>query len=379
MPTTGGLYRYTSKLLSEKTGTFWLPLFLLAQITVAIYAISFAEYIQGLLSGLPVMPIAFLLLTVLFLVNLCGVKLSARVNTFMVVLLIVALFIFIIFGFPNVNFGVFNAAQMIPDGLIGFFTAVGLVSFATGGAQLISELGGEMKNPRRDIPLVMIIATIGVGIIYAFVATIAVGVLPIEQVAGQPLTAVANEILPTPAFIFFIVCGGMFALASTLNSTFTWITKSFFAAAEDGLLPRKLASVNKRFGTPHWLLLIFYLVGAIPILTGVSLSVVAQLGTGLSLLIFMFPVLALTRLPKKAPELYEKSPLKLSQTKLNIISGVALVLLGYQSYLLISDLETIYIIGTLVYILILAVFAQVYSMIKNKKRLKEIEISHEFQ
>lgn len=378
MPSTGGLYRYTSRLLSAKTGMFWLPMFLLAQVTLAIYAISFAEYIQGIVPGVPIMPVAFLLLTALFIVNLLGVKLSAQVNKVMVILLIAALLMFIFYGMPNVDFTVFNTAQMAPDGLAGFFTAVGLVSFATGGAQVIAELGGEMKNPKRDIPLVMIVATVGVGIIYAFVATIAVGVLPIAEVAGQPLTAVANEILPQPLFVFFIVCGAMFALATTLNSTFTWITKSFYAAAEDGLLPKKLATVNQKFGTPHYLLIIFYLVGAVPILTGVSLTVVAQLGTGLSLFIFMFPVLALVRLPAKEPELYARSPFKLSQTKLNIIAGTALVVLGYQTYLLISDLETVYIIGTLIYILLSALFAQVYSTVKDKRDIKSIEVGNEF-
>lgn len=375
MPTTGGLYRYTSKLLSSKTGTFWLPLFLLSQVTLAIYAISFAEYIQGLVPSLPIMPVAFLLLTSLYIVNLLGVKISAQVNKVMVVLLITALVMFIVWGTPNVNLSVFNQEQMLPDGILGFFTAIGLVSFATGGAQLISELGGEMKNPKRDIPLVMIIATVGVGVIYAFVATIAVGVLPIAQVAGQPLTAVANTVLPTPAFWFFIICGAMFALATTLNSTFTWITKSFYAAAEDGLLPKKLAEVNARFGTPHWLLTIFYLVGAVPILTGLSLDVVAQLGTGLSLLIYAFPALSLVMLPKKAPELYAKSPFKLSQAKLNVIAGVAVVLLGYQSYLLITDLEPIYIVGTVIYIILSAIFAQIVSLKKEKKHRLSEEIN----
>ncbi len=61
----------------------------------------------------------------------------------MVITLIVALSCFIIFGIPHVNFDVFNSNSMFPDGFTGFFTAVGLVSFATGGAQVVAELGGE--------------------------------------------------------------------------------------------------------------------------------------------------------------------------------------------------------------------------------------------
>ncbi|AID41911.1 APC family permease [Staphylococcus xylosus] len=359
LPTTGGMYQYTSRLLSPKTGIFWLMLFMFLQITLSLYALSFAQYLEGLFPGVPVRTVAFSLLTILFIVNIIGIKSASIIGNLMVITLIVALSCFIIFGIPHVNFGVFNSNSMFPDGFTGFFTAVGLVSFATGGAQVVAELGGEMKNPKRDIPIVIIVATIFVGILYAFIASIAVGVLPIPEVAGRPLTSVAKEILPTPIFIFFMIGGAMFALATTLNSTFTWVTKSLLIAIHDGYLPKALGHVNKRFGTPHWLLLIFYIIGAIPIVTGMSLNVVAQLGTGISLIVFAFPALAVTQLPKKYPEAYKQSPFKVPYPVLIVIAITAIIVLLYQSYLLISDLKISYIIGTLIYILLSLAIAQI--------------------
>lgn len=359
LPTTGGMYQYTSRLLSPKTGVFWLMLFMFLQITLSLYALSFAQYLEGLFPGVPVRTVAFSLLTILFIVNIIGIKSASIIGNLMVITLIVALSCFIIFGIPHVNFDVFNSNSMFPDGFTGFFTAVGLVSFATGGAQVVAELGGEMKNPKRDIPIVIIVATIFVGILYAFIASIAVGVLPIPEVAGRPLTSVAKEILPTPIFIFFMIGGAMFALATTLNSTFTWVTKSLLIAIHDGYLPKVLGHVNKRFGTPHWLLLIFYIIGALPIVTGMSLNVVAQLGTGISLIVFAFPALAVTQLPKKYPDAYKQSPFKLPYPVLIVIAITAIIVLLYQSYLLISDLKISYIIGTLIYILLSLAIAQI--------------------
>lgn len=359
LPTTGGMYQYTSRLLSPKTGVFWLMLFMFLQITLSLYALSFAQYLEGLFPGVPVRTVAFSLLTILFIVNIIGIKSASIIGNLMVITLIVALSCFIIFGIPNVNFDVFNSNSMFPDGFTGFFTAVGLVSFATGGAQVVAELGGEMKNPKRDIPIVIIVATIFVGILYAFIASIAVGVLPIPEVAGRPLTSVAKEILPTPIFIFFMIGGAMFALATTLNSTFTWVTKSLLIAIHDGYLPKSLGHVNKRFGTPHWLLLIFYIIGALPIVTGMSLNVVAQLGTGISLVVFAFPALAVTQLPKKYPDAYKQSPFKVPYPVLIVIAITAIIVLLYQSYLLISDLKISYIIGTLIYILLSLAIAQI--------------------
>lgn len=359
LPTTGGMYQYTSRLLSPKTGIFWLMLFMFLQITLSLYALSFAQYLEGLFPGVPVRTVAFLLLTILFIVNIIGIKSASIIGNLMVITLIVALSCFIIFGMPHIHFGVFNSSSMFPDGFTGFFTAVGLVSFATGGAQVVAELGGEMKNPKRDIPIVIIVSTIFVGILYAFIGSIAVGVLPIPEVAGRPLTSVAKEILPAPIFIFFMIGGAMFALATTLNSTFTWVTKSLLIAIHDGYLPKALGHVNKRFGTPHWLLLIFYIIGALPIVTGMSLNVVAQLGTGISLIVFAFPALAVTQLPKKYPEAYKQSPFKVPYPVLIIIAIIAIIVLLYQSYLLISDLKMGYMIGTLIYILLSATIAQV--------------------
>ena len=60
------------------------------------------------------------------------------------------------------------------------------------------------------------------------------------------------------------------------------------------------------------------------------------------------------RLPKKYPEAYQRSPLKVPYPLLVSISVLAIGLLLYQSYLLISDLQLVYIIGTLVYIILAA-------------------------
>lgn len=357
LPTTGGMYQYTSRLLSPKIGIFWLLLFIFIQITLSLYALSFAQYLEGLFPSIPIRTAAFVLLTLLFIVNLVGVKSASIVGNLMVITLIIALSCFIIFGMPHVNFNVFTPASMLPDGFTGFFTAVGLVSFATGGAQVVAELGGEMKNPKRDIPIVIIVATIFVGLLYAFIASIAVGVLPISEVSGRPLTSVAKEVLPTPIFIFFMVGGAMFALATTLNSTFTWVTKSLLIAIQDGYLPKALGNVNKRFGTPHWLLFIFYIIGALPIIFGMSLNVVAQLGTGISLIVFAFPAIAVTQLPKKYPKAYQQSPFNIPYPILLIIAVIAVIVLIYQSYLLISDLKLIYIIGTVTYIALSALIA----------------------
>lgn len=364
IPTTGGLYRYTSRLLSPRIGFFWLTLFILANITLAMYAISFAEYVQGLVPAAPLKMVAFVLFTVFFIANLVGVQFAALVEKVMVVVLLLALIVFVGWGMPEVNYSVFNSGEMFPGGFVGFFMAVGLLSFATGGAQVVAELGGEMKRPGRDIPLTIIVATLGVGVLYAFMATIAVGVLPIADVANQPLTDVAKAILPQPLFVFFMVGGAMFALATTLNATLSWVTKGIMIACEDGWLPKTLGKVNKKYGTPHWLLTIFYIIGVIPIITGMPLAIIASLGTGVFLLANIIPIIAATKLPKKYPERYQAAPFKLSPKTLNVVVYIGVVLLLFQGYLLMSSLSYKIIIGAIAYMVVSAL----YVIIVGKKR-----------
>lgn len=364
IPTTGGLYRYTSRLLSPRIGFFWLTLFILANITLAMYAISFAEYVQGLVPAAPLKMVAFVLFTVFFIANLVGVQFAALVEKVMVVVLLLALIVFVGWGMPEVNYTVFNTGEMFPGGFVGFFMAVGLLSFATGGAQVVAELGGEMKRPGRDIPLTIIVATLGVGVLYAFMATIAVGVLPIADVANQPLTDVAKAILPQPLFVFFMVGGAMFALATTLNATLSWVTKGIMIACEDGWLPKSLGKVNKKYGTPHWLLTIFYIIGVIPIITGMPLAIIASLGTGVFLLANIIPIIAATKLPKKYPERYKAAPFKIPPKTLNVVVYIGVALLLFQGYLLISSLSYKIIIGAIAYMVVSAL----YVIIVGKKR-----------
>lgn len=84
----------------------------------------------------------------------------------------------------------------MPNGVVGFVTAVFLLKFATGGAYMVVGLSGEMHNPRRVIPLVMTAATVIVAILYSGVALAAVGIIPWQQMIDQPLTIAGREFLP---------------------------------------------------------------------------------------------------------------------------------------------------------------------------------------
>ncbi|MBA2938305.1 amino acid permease [Paenibacillus sp. CGMCC 1.16610] len=371
LPTTGGMYTYTSRLLSPNAGFVYLLLFTFGHLTIAVYAISFAQYLQGLLPEAPIMLVAFIILTFFYLINLFGVKFMSSLGKLLVVIKLLSLLVFIVWGVTEVDYSVFHPKEMMPGGWTGLLTAVGMTSFASGGAYAVVEMGGEMKRPHRDIPLAILISSGIVALLYIGIGIVATGVLPVSEVAGESLADVARTILPHPLFLFFIVGGAMFALASTLNVTFSWVTRGMLVACRDGWLPAAFGAVNRRFGTPHWLLTFYYLLGVIPIVTGVSLTTISQLGVGILLFSSIFPVLSALQLPRKHPELYRKAPFTMKPTLLYIIVTVAVILLVYQGYLLLSRLSTPLIVGNV----LLFIASILYVKIVGRRKDVRLEIN----
>ena len=327
-----------------------------------MYATTFATYFQALVPSVNLKLVALAVLTIVFVCNLLGTKNAAFVQNILVVALIAGLASFILFGIVKVDYGyVFDLSNLFPNGARSFLTAAALLTFSTSGAITIAELGGEAKNPAKDLPVAMIGSTLFVGVIYALIALVASGVLPWEQVANQPLSLVAEAILPRPIFYVFLIGGALGATATTMNAIFTWVTKPIMIACDDGWFPRKLADVNKKFGTPHYLMLLVYLVGIVPILLDIPLDTIATIGSGLGCVYQAMMPLSAMFLLKKYPRAYENSKFKLPVKSLKPLAVFAFGLLIIQTILLISDLTPVAAVLSLLYLFFswgLAVFLE---------------------
>jgi basic amino acid/polyamine antiporter, APA family len=358
MPATGGLYVYCKRILGPQVGFFYLAILLITHILIALFALGFASYAVALLPDLNVQVIALGILIVFYFVNLFGVKQAAAVQKVMIVFLLCGLSSLIFFGILEVDYTKFTSTEsLFPNGWYGFGLACVVLSFSTGGAQYISELGGEMKNPHRDLPRAIIYSTGIAAVFFALVSIVAVGILPIEQTAGKPLSEVAKTILPPAVYTAFIVGAGLFALATSINSTFSWATKSVLIACEDGWLPKGIAVVNKRFNTPHILLTILLVFASAPIIAGKDLRYIIMLGGGLVFICDLIPLVAAMNFEKRLPEAFSNARMDLSGKNLKLISAFGICVLIGQAALSFSDIDStgwalvvIYILLVLIYI-----------------------------
>lgn len=340
MPATGGLYVYCKRVLGPRIGFFYLAILLVTHILIALFALGFAQYALALVPSLNATALALGVLVVFYLVNLVGVKEAAIVQKVMVVVLLCGLSALIGFGIVEVDYARFTSTPgLLPKGWYGFGLACVVLSFATGGAQFVSELGGEMKNPERDLPLAMIGATAVAALFYTFVSVVAVGILPLSQTTGKPLAEVAKAVLPPAVYVAFVVGAGMFALTTSINSTFSWATKSVLVACEDGWLPKSLAVVNTRFNTPHRLLTCLLVLGAAPIAAGWDLRYIIMLGGGLVFVYDLLPLVAAFLLARRLPDVFARARMPMRERTLQAISVVGIVVLLGQGALSFSDID----------------------------------------
>jgi len=358
IPSTGGTYTYVRDLLGHKTAFLYLGLLVAGQLVLATYAIGFAGYADALVPGMNLGVIAAAVMTLCYAANLLGIKTAARFQSVMVVVLIVSLLLFIGFGLPHVgSFDHYSEVeQVMPDGIGAFIAAAYILRFGMIGSEFISELGGETRNPGRNIPRVMLTSLTLVTLLYMTIGVVATGVLPIEQVKGESLAFVAKEIFPPALYVFFVVGGVMIALLTTLNAIFAWCTKGLFMATEDGWLPHSIA-VRNRFGTPFILLTLFYVVGMLPIVTGMTLQYVTILGNAVGIIFGIIPVLALYNLYDRNPEAWRRASFRLPIIAMKIVPLVALAVYAFGVYLSMGFIGINGFVALLVYAGMLLAYA----------------------
>ena len=337
----GGMYTQMAIFAGDKFAGYYSVVYFITNMSLAMYALSFAEYALALLpSGGSEKVIALIVGTAFFVLNYFGVDLMAKIQNLLVIVLVFSLGIFAVFGMPSVDLATYfsNADGMfLTDGIPGFLTATAYLGFATGGATVILGVSAECKNPTKDIPFVIIVSTCAVAVLYGFVATVASGVLPTEQVMNQPLTLVAQQILPTPLYILFIVGGAMFALATTLNSQIMSCTKPVMQSCEDGWFPTSLATLSK-FKTPYKILIIYYIILVVPILLDLEIAQISSIVQILGYINNLIFTITAMKLPKMFPEAWEKSACHVPTPVFNALMIVTCIAIVIQASFMLSSM-----------------------------------------
>jgi len=361
----GGAYTQLGLLAGKTFAGMNVITTLLGQFSLAMYGLSLAAYVAPLFN-LPESSqkwIGLGILTLFFVLNLLGIDAFAKVQNLLVVILIASLIMFGVFGITKVQWsGYFSNddGYFMMQGVMGMCQAAGLLTFATGGATTVVSFSAEAKNPTRDIPMVIIISTLSVAVLYGVLSFVGAGVLPVPEV-GDSLVKVADYILPRPLYYVFIIGGAGCALASTLNNQLASSPKPIMAMCDDGWLPPSFAALNKK-KVPFKIMSVLYAIGAICCVSGLSVSVLGNLSLVISGIVGVIIAISTAKIPQLLPEQWKRSKFHVSDGLLKVWCVVALFGSLFSTYMNARSLG-----GTLLMInIVMLVVAITFGIVRGK-------------
>ncbi|HEY4954573.1 MAG TPA: amino acid permease [Gemmatimonadaceae bacterium] len=133
----------------------------------------------------------------------------------------------------------------------------------------VSFVAGEVKDPKRNLPRILIIGTCGIIVIYLLANVAYLAVMPVEEMRHSKLVAAdVAQRLVGPAGVAFVSLVVMISTFGGLNGSMFTGPRILFAMADDGMLFRVLARVHPRFRTPSVAISFVALMAAIFVLLG---------------------------------------------------------------------------------------------------------------
>lgn len=314
VPAAGSSYSYTYATLGELAAVAVGACLLLEYgVSAAAVAVGWSEYVNKFLANVFGFQIPAALssapeagglvnLPAVILVFLCGFMLSrgasesATANAVMVVVKILVLGVFVAIGLQGWNTDHFQGFW--DAGASGILGAAGLIFFSYVGLDAISTAGAEAKNPRRNMPLAIILALVIVVSVYVAVAVVAIAAQPTAEFEGQEagLAEILTKATGSDWPATFLAAGAVISIFSITLVVMYGQTRILFSMAKDGMIPAAFGRVSKKhvplFNTVVVTGVVALLAGLLPIN---FLAEMTSIGTLIAFFVVSLGVMILRR------------------------------------------------------------------------------------
>jgi APA family basic amino acid/polyamine antiporter len=178
-----------------------------------------------------------------------GIRESAKINNIIVAIKIAVILLFVFLGVSHVDFANFN--PFAPFGWKGIMAGAAIIFFAYIGFDAVSTAAEETRNPKRDVPLGLMICLGVIILLYISVAFVLTGMVPFKEIdVGNALPAALARIGIRWGGAL-VATGAVIGMISTLLVTLYGQVRIFMVMARDGLLPASFARVHPVHKTPH--------------------------------------------------------------------------------------------------------------------------------
>jgi len=305
-PVEGGSYVYPSRILHPVLGflTGW-AMWLAIIGPVAITAQAFVNYLNALpgVSWRMSITAGAVLVTILFFViNYLGVKVVAKVQDVLFLFLVFGILAFSLWGLPHIHVSYLKLGS--PLGWGGVLKAASLLIFAYAGITIATDIGEEVKTP-SVLPKAVLLGTLIPIVLYVLSSFVCVGVLPWYEFASAeaPYASAASKFMGSFGVIFIILVAWA-AILTSHNGEQATAARVAFSLSRDKIVPG-LHKINK-YGIPHVALIIGDAIAIFLIVTG-TIELVAEIVVAAFLFEWIMFHLCIFFLPKKYPDMYEKT------------------------------------------------------------------------
>jgi APA family basic amino acid/polyamine antiporter len=259
-------------------------------ITVAISAFFVPHYLAVFWEPLKESPGdiigGIVIVIALSLVNIIGVRESARLNLYLAIIdfatqiFLVLLGIVLVLNFTTLieNIHLWQAPTLTDFALS---ITVAMISYT--GIETVSNMSEEVRNPRRLVPRAMRYVVVAVLVISATIPAVALSAMPVEQVdgeyttelattfAGDPILGIVENmnlgVFATPMEFYVGILAATILLVAT-NAGMIGVSRLTYSMGQYQQLPDRLRQISPRFRTPSAAIAIFGLVACVVIIPG---------------------------------------------------------------------------------------------------------------
>jgi APA family basic amino acid/polyamine antiporter len=280
-PKAGGQYIYIREAYGPWAGFFfgWGFFWFIMCGGIATLGVAFAEFVGYFIPALSTESYIFQLnvlgssyslstgqlvavgsILILSAVNYFGIKTGVVVQNIFTFLRIAAIGAFVILGLTlGKKAGITNFGQMFSvetglsfDTLMSLFgLALIAVLWTFDGWYSPTCTAEEIKKPERNLPLSLILGTLGITLIYLLMNLVYIMALPIDKMKGVTrIGELASTQLFGPTATHFFSAAIMISIFGCLSATIIYGPRVYYAMAKDRLFFKSMAYIHPRYHVP---------------------------------------------------------------------------------------------------------------------------------
>ncbi|MFZ5518449.1 MAG: APC family permease [Candidatus Zhuqueibacterota bacterium] len=272
MPKSGGPYAYLKAAYPE-VWTFlrgWAMFFVSETGSIAAVALVFAEYSSSFLKIMTgntfphifIVLIALAVIWILTIVNCFGITLSGILQNVFSFIKLIAVGMVISFGFSRAGDWHHFSTPFLPEQfnwstVLAVGTAMRYGFFAYSGWEGATYVAEEVKNPRRNLPLSIILGIFGVMLLYLAANTAYLYQLPVAHIKESAWVATdAMKAAIGTAGGVFIALAVMINTFGNVNTQILCKARTWYAMSRDGLFIGPLSKIHPKYKTPNTAMII---------------------------------------------------------------------------------------------------------------------------